>query len=153
LCSTPIAGDGVRDFSDASPPTDIDSSGDDVDVLASLSDVSDRRDDSVAGLTLCGFAVTPILETLTVDLGDRSSAAAASSSSSWGPPSLGPDPDPVGAFRTETSTSCDFFFDLRFEAAAGTFRWTFSWHSCSSRSMAAPRQSAYLVSHASSRRL
>ena len=36
-----LRGDGVRDFSETSPPVDINSSGDEDDVRASLNDVND----------------------------------------------------------------------------------------------------------------
>jgi hypothetical protein len=36
-----LRGDGVRDFSETSPPVDINSSGDDDEVRASLNDVND----------------------------------------------------------------------------------------------------------------
>ncbi len=62
--STLLSGDGVRDFSERSPPHDIDSSGDEADVRMSVNDVAERREVNVAVLTLCGLALTPIFETL-----------------------------------------------------------------------------------------
>ena len=103
LFSTLFSGDGVRDFSEASPPHDIDSSGDDADTLMSFNDDAERREVIVAVLTLWGLALTPIFETLieafiglsTFPSKDCRGADATS----------GVDPEPVGALRTETSTN------------------------------------------------
>jgi len=107
LSSFPLRGDGVRDFSDASPLIDIGSSGDDADVLASFRGVSERREHIVDDLTLCGLAVTPIFEALTTVLTVASAVAATASVSGGNSDATTPgfEPEPVGAFKMDTSTS------------------------------------------------
>ena len=99
----------MRDFSEASPPTDIGSSGDTGDVLASLNDVSERREVSVEDLMLLSFAVTPIFDALT-DGFEAASASSVAAPFSGGTATAaaatsGLEPEPVGAFSTDTSTS------------------------------------------------